>query len=116
MPRAAIERTIRAVVELLVRRDYAALERLTSGVRLKASEIESGIVDYGRTIVSPPPDAFANLDVIPILGSKPHAYSVRFRLFTKEEGQSDLELQATLILARGPFEQMDVEVDNIRVA
>lgn len=54
-------------------------------------------------------------DVIPIRGAVPPAYSVRFRLFTLEEGPSDLELQATFI-GYPSDEMMRVELDNIIVA
>ncbi|HSN98079.1 MAG TPA: hypothetical protein VLS89_07260 [Candidatus Nanopelagicales bacterium] len=111
----SIERTLRAVVELLVRKDYSGLERLTHGVRLRASELEKGVDDYGRTLVFPPSDAFSRADVIPIRGASPQAYSVRFRLHTREEGQSDLEMQATFIDDPGA-EMMVVEIDNIIVA
>lgn len=110
----SIERTLRVVIDLLVRKNYAGLEALTMGVRLKASEIESAVAEYGRTIAEAPAEAYSKLDVIPIKASAPPAYSVRFRLFTVEEGASDLELQATLIDEFG--ELMRVELDDIRVA
>ena len=110
----SIERTLRVVIDLLVRKNYAELEELTMGVRLKASEIESGVAEYGRTIAEAPAEAYSNLDVIPVRGSVPPAYSLRFRLYTTEEGISDLELQATLIDESG--ELMRVEVDAITVA
>lgn len=114
-PAALIARTLQRVVELLVRQDYAALERLSSGVRLTAAEIESGIIDYGRSLVMPPPEAFRNADIIPVRGSRPQAYSVRLRLYTQEEGASDLELQATLVEDQGT-DLLKVEIDNILVA
>ena len=115
IPTNSIVRTLGAVVELLVRRDYAELERLTGGACLRASEIERGVRDYGRTIVLPPPEAFFHADVIPIRGAVPPAYSVRFRLYTQEEGLSDLELQATFV-DDAHDETMRVEIDNIIVA
>lgn len=111
----AIERTLRLVLDLLVKKDYAELERMTHGIRLSAAELEEGVRDYGRTIAQPPPDAFGQVDVVPIRGAVPSAYSVRFRLFTLEEGESDLELQATLI-DKPEQEIMGVELDNIIVA
>jgi hypothetical protein len=114
-PVLLIERTLREVVRLLVQKDYAYLERLTNAVRLKASEIEAGIAEYGRTIITPPLEAFSNIDVIPIRSSVPPAYSIRFRLYTQEEGRSDLELQATFV-EEPVATQMKVEIDNIIVA
>ena len=111
----SIEDTLREIVELLVGGDYAGLERRTNGVRLSAKEMESAIVDYGRTLVFPPADAFLDIDVIPVRSSSPPSYSVRFTLYTHEEGRSDLELQATL--GEGTEEtRMSVEIDNILVA
>src|SRR5689334_21362992 len=110
----AIGSTLRRVVNLLVGKDYAGLERLTRGVRLRASEIETGIREYGRTLVLPPPEAFSSADVIAIRGSVPPAYSVRFRLHTREEGLSDLQLQATFIEDLNE-NNMVVQLDNIIV-
>jgi hypothetical protein len=109
-----IETTLRHLVKLLVSQEYIAIENLTHGTRLKATEIESGIQDYGRTLVSPPPNSYSKADVIAITESIPPQYSVRFRLYTQEEGLSDLEIQATFIDAGG--DQMVVELDNILVA
>lgn len=109
-----IELTLREIVRLLAQADYETIEKVTHGVRLKASEIEAGVVEYGRTLVFPPPEAFSDIDVIPIYGSTPAAYSIRFRLHTIEEGKSDLELQATFVDI-GPGKQMKVELDNIIV-
>jgi hypothetical protein len=114
-PSSSIESTLRDIVSLLAQKDYAALERVTNGIRLRASEIEASINEYGRTVALPPPKAFSDIDVIPVRASVPAAYSIRFRLYTIEEGRSDLELQATFI--ENPLaEQMRVEIDNIIVA
>lgn len=111
----AIERALHEVVELLVAKDYAALECLTRGARLRASELRQAVEDYGRTLVMPPPGDVARADVVSIHGSSPQAYSVRLRLFTQDEGPSDLEVQATLIEDPGA-NGMRVEIDNIIVA
>ncbi|MBK9260195.1 MAG: hypothetical protein IPM54_10210 [Polyangiaceae bacterium] len=52
---AKIEGTMRDIMNLFVRKDYVALEKLSNGVRLKASEIEEGITEYGRTSCSSAP-------------------------------------------------------------
>lgn len=111
---AKIEGTLRDIMNLFVRKDYVALEKLSKGVRLKASEIEEGITEYGRTIVVPPAEAFQNIDVIPIRGHVPQEYSIRFDFYTIEEGKSDLQLQATFI-DDPTTEQMRVEIDGILV-
>lgn len=109
-----IGHTLRRVVELLVQHDYAGLERLTRGVRLPASEMAGAIREYGRTLVMPPADAYSQADVMPIDGSSPEAYSVDFRLYTEEEGRSDLEIRLTLI-DTGVEGMMKVELDDILV-
>lgn len=111
---AKIESTLREIMSLFVRKDYVALEKLSKGVRLKASEIEEGITEYGRTLVFPPSEAFQNIDVIPIRASVPQAYSIRFDFHTIEEGESDLQLQATFI-DDPTTEHMRVEIDGILV-
>jgi hypothetical protein len=112
--KSKIRFTVRHLVELLVARDYQALEKLSNSVRLKAEEIESGVLDYGYTLILPHQEAYDKIDIIPINNSLPSEYSIRFRLFTKEEGESDLEIQATLIES-SVQDTMHVEIDNILV-
>ena len=64
--KSRIERTLRRVVELLVAKDYTGLERLTAGVRSPAAEIEHGVARYGRTLVLPPDEAYARVEIYPI--------------------------------------------------
>lgn len=110
-----IEDTVRHVVKLLVTGQYHAIETLTNGVRLKKDEIEAGVLEYGRRLTPPPDEAYKVIDVVPIANTSPPEYSIRFRLYTEEEGRSDLEIQATLIYANdAPI--MKVEFDNILVA
>jgi len=108
--------TLTKVVNLLVSRDYDRLEALSDGVRLKAHYIKDGVDAYGRTLTSPPTQAFEELDVVEVEGAVKPTYSIRFRLFTKEEGRSDLELQATFIDADPESDLMIVEIDNVTVA
>jgi hypothetical protein len=53
--------------------------------------------------------------VVPISKTSPPEYSIRFRLYTEEEGRSDLEIQATLIDTE-KTSLMKVEFDNVLVA
>lgn len=110
-----IENTVRHVVELLVAGQYHAVEALTGGMRLKKEEIDAGVFEYGCRSASPPDDAYKLIDIVPIASTSPSEYSIRFRLYTEEEGRSDLEIQATLIdVNDASF--MKVELDNILVA
>lgn len=110
-----IEDTVRHVVALLVAGQYQAIESLTDSVRLKKKEIEAGVREYGRRLVAPPDDAYKLIDVVPITDTLMSEYSIRFRLYTEEEGQSDLEVQITLVDTNGTS-LMKVELDNIIVA
>lgn len=108
-----IQLTTKHVVQLLIERKYDELESLSKGIRLKAEEIEVAIREYGRHLTIPSESQYSNLDVIEILGSNPRAWSVRFDLWTEEEGRSDLSLELTLIEVPGPM--LQVEVDNLHV-
>lgn len=106
--------TIKKIVELLVLKRYIELEQLTGGVRLNATEIEQAIYDYDGVLVMPPDGDFENnVDAIEITESSPKSWSVRYDLWTEEEGRSDLSLEVTLI--DGGNELMRVELDNIHV-
>lgn len=108
--------TLKHIVELLVTGRYDELESLSHGVRLKAEHIRSSLDEYGGTLVPPPPSAFDEVDVIEIEGQPTPEYSIRFRLYTSEEGESDLEFQATFIDKDPSANLMDVEFDDILVA
>lgn len=113
--RQRIEATVRHVVDLLVAKDYQAIETLTGGLRLRKHEIESGVLEYRRRLITPPTGAYRLVDVVAISNMSPAEYSIRFRLYTEEEGRSDLEIQATLIDSEETA-LMKVEFDNVLVA
>ncbi|NDU74696.1 hypothetical protein GWI34_18995 [Actinomadura sp. DSM 109109] len=102
---------VRVVVGLLVRGDYEELETLTEGRRLSAAEMAGAV--SGRDLISPPDDAFAELEVAGIeqLSDGERAFRVFLPLWTAQEGRSALVLRVTLT------EVMDgvwtVEVDGI---
>lgn len=108
-----VKATVVQLLHWLVAGDYAAIERLTLGVRLPASLLRQAVADYGRTLVMPPASAFDQLDAIEIDGSNPKAWSIRVDLWTVEEGRSDLSLECTLI--DQPGELLVAEVDNLHV-
>ncbi|MEJ2419122.1 MAG: hypothetical protein P8Y45_19780 [Exilibacterium sp.] len=105
--------TIKKIVELLVNKKYQELERLSGGVRLTATEIEQAIYDYDGVLKTPPESDFENIDAIEVTGADPKSWSVRYDLWTEEEGRSDLSLEVTLI--ESDNELMGVELDNIHV-
>lgn len=116
-PGQKLIRTLRHIVKLLVTRQYDQLERISGGRRLKAEYIQAGVDDYGRTLVLPPESAYENANVVAVeTQTEFPQYSVRFYLHTEEEGQSDLELQATLIDNDPESDLMTVEIDGVLVA
>jgi hypothetical protein len=108
-----INLTTKHIIQLLVQAKYGEIESLSKGIRLKAEEMETTIREYGRHLTMPPESQFTSIDVIEIIGSKPRAWSVRFDLWTEEEGRSDLSIELTLIEDSGPL--LRVEVDSLHV-
>lgn len=104
---------VRVVVGLLVRGDYEELETLTEGRRLSASEMAGAVAASGLDLISPPEDAFADLEVTGIeqVSGGERAFRAALPLWTAQEGRSALVLRLTLT------EVMDgvwtVEVDGI---
>lgn len=104
------EPQVRDVVASLVRGDYAAVERLSGGVQLRAEHLAHAVGAYGRRLVVPPPGA-APLDVVECLDGT--GWSVVVPLWTAEEGESDLTLELTV--RRGPDGAHRIEVDSLHV-
>jgi hypothetical protein len=68
--------------------------------------------DYGRKLVSPPADAYNNLDAVQVKGAAVPTWSVRAPLWTEEQGRSDLTLELTIAVRLGA---PSVELDELRV-
>ncbi|WP_039145639.1 DUF7668 domain-containing protein [Leisingera sp. ANG-DT] len=88
--------TTRLVVQMLVEGDFDSIEKLSGGNRLSAADISSAVEEYGRTLISPPEESYSNIDAVQIEDELPSMWSVRFHLWTEEEGQSDLSIVLTL--------------------
>jgi hypothetical protein len=107
-----VSRTIKGLLDHLIRGDYATVENLTKGQRLSADEIERAIAGYGRRLVPPPPHTPPR-SVVEIEESYPTRWSVYVDLWTSEEGRSDLSLELTLTdSGRNTY---DIQIDNIHV-
>ncbi|MHB8875585.1 MAG: DUF7668 domain-containing protein [Myxococcaceae bacterium] len=102
---------VRKVIELLVRRNYRAIEQLTNARRLSAEQLKSTVEEYGRTLQLPP-DGDLRIDAIEVAGARPKTWSVRCDLWTVEEGHSDLTLELTV---REGAETYSVETDGLHV-
>lgn len=108
-----IRSTVATLVQWLVEADYSAIEQFTGGVRLPAKLIQDAISEYGKTLVMPPDINYTDMDVVQVNGSVPPSWSIRVRLWTREEGRSDLTLECTLIDQAGAL--MGTEIDNLHV-
>jgi hypothetical protein len=104
---------IKQVVAWLVAGDYVSIERRSRGVRLSANLMREAIAQYGRTLSMPPEDSFRNLDVISVQSADVPTWSIRFDLWTVEQGRSDLSLECTVSDHSG--EDLDLEIDNLHV-
>jgi len=103
---------LRRVVGLLVAGRYDELARLTSQTRLPAEEIGEAVRQYGRTLTAPPPGAYDHLDVVEVQGGQEPVWSVRMRLWTKEEGESDLSVEVTIA---EKADRLTIVLDDIHV-
>lgn len=91
-----VEATVRTVVDLLVRREYEAVERMTHGDGMSAREIEAAISEYGRILVRPDPAEWWPLvEITPVTVERGKLH-VAAPLWTAEEGRSDLTLELWL--------------------
>ena len=104
---------LKQMIAWLVSGDFVAIEVRSGGVRLSANLMRQVIEEYGRTLIMPPDDAFTNVDAIRVTNADRPTWSVRFDLWTQEEGRSDLSVECT-VTDRGNGE-LDLEVDDIHV-
>jgi len=99
-------------MQLLVDKEYRALEQLSGGRRLSASAMEYAVSDFGRTLMMPPDGSFF-ADVVPIASTTSISWSIVLPLYSIEEGLSDLSLELTV-------EKLDnrlfsVEIEDLHV-
>jgi hypothetical protein len=92
----AVEVAVGTVVDLLVRGEYEAVERITEGDRMSAEEIGEAISEYGRTLVRPDPVEWWPLVVVTPVTVERGKLHVAAPLWTAEEGRSDLTLELWL--------------------
>ncbi len=97
----------------LINGRYKELQSISSGIRLSAEQLQEAVKEYGHKLIIPPENQFEELDVIEVLNSVPRKWSVRFDLWTEDEGRSDLTLEFTLI--EQDEKGLGVELDNLHV-
>ena len=93
----AVQTAVAMVANLLAAGDYASVERMTSGRRLSAADLERAVGDYGEKLVPIPAEALEDLEVTEVTGSDPAAFMVDVDLWTEQEGRSDLTLSLELV-------------------
>ena len=91
-----VEVAVGSVVDLLVRGEYEAVERITEGDRMSAEEIGEAISEYGRTLVRPDRAEWWPLVVVTPVTAERGKLHVEAPLWTAEEGRSDLTLELWL--------------------
>jgi hypothetical protein len=108
-----IKSSLSQVVAMLVTKQFSAIEFITRGRRLNSTAIETAISEYGRTLITPPDGSFERADVVRVENSPLEKYSVRFRLWSLEEGESDLSIELTI--TQLPGQETQIELDDILV-
>jgi len=108
--------TLIYVVELLVSREFSQLELLTRGRRVTAEEMREGVDEYPGRLMMPPGDQLDDLvdgSIIQVDHAAPPEYCMDVKLYTEEEGFSDLTLSLTVYDTGDTL--YDVQIDNIEV-
>jgi hypothetical protein len=87
---------VRAIVDLLVKRDFETLEFAASPANRKPADLKAAIEDYGRTLVAPDDTWWSTVETTPINSSAGGGLHVAAPVWTAEEGRSDLTLELRL--------------------
>ncbi|MCC5847773.1 MAG: hypothetical protein JJU29_06720 [Verrucomicrobia bacterium] len=108
-----IQNIVKKIVQAISNNNYEKITEITNNQRVSSKVIKSEIEEYGRTICVPNQDVFKNIDIVYVEDSNPNQYSVRFDLYTEEEGLSDLTLEMTFFITES--NHVTTEIDGIHV-
>lgn len=109
---AAIKREVEIVVDLLVKQQYVALERLTRADRLTAEDMRVAIQGLGGTLIAIPDSGWGNLEIVQVGGAESAKFDAEVPLYT-EQGCSDLWISLHLVERhRGAY---DIRLLDIRI-
>ena len=108
----ALTSICREMVDFLVRKEYELAVERCSTSRLSSEVLRDVVADYGRRLVSPPSEAYRDLDAIALKGTPVQTWSVAVPLWSEEEGRSDLTLELTIALSSSGAR---VEIDDLHV-
>jgi hypothetical protein len=107
---ALADEVVKLVIDLAAKR-YALLAADGRIGRVAPDDLAEAIADYGRTLVPLPEEALGRIEVYPY-DADPSVVSVEVRLWTSEEGRSDLMLFLNATKVAGGYR---LEIDDIRV-
>ncbi len=108
----SLEDAVRVVVHRLAGGEYLEAVGGCNTSRLTAEEVRQIVVDYGRTLVKPPADAYQSLDAVRINDPSREAWSVWVPLWTQEEGRSDLTLMLKIVREG---DRIRIELDDLHL-
>ncbi len=91
-----IQAAVRAIVDLLIKRDFETIELAASPADRKPTDLKTAVAEYGRTLVAPEVKWWSTVQTTPINASAGGGLHVAAPLWTAEEGQSDLTLELRL--------------------
>jgi len=77
MSLGVLKLTARELADLLSRGDYESTVKRCAKSRLTSDDLRAVIRRYGRKLVSPPTDAYNNLDAVQVKGAAAPTWSVR---------------------------------------
>lgn len=110
---SAVRLALQRIMDPLVHGDYAEVERRAGRSRVPAADLARVIREYGRTPVMPPDNSYDWCDIVELPRPSRPAWSVWCPLWTREEGRSDLTLEATVIESTPG--KVEIEIDDLRV-
>jgi hypothetical protein len=102
---------VRAIVHDIVLGRFAELERDGRAGRLTADEIRLAVLQFSRTLIDLPDEAWPVVDSYTCAVSDVQ-FAVDVPMWTNEDGQSDLSLSLTVELHGGTAR---VSIDNFHV-
>jgi hypothetical protein len=91
----AMVTAVQIAVGLLVKGELETLMRIDRAHRMTAEDVQRRIKEFGATLVMPPDSFWSTLDIV-TTDAVPPAYHVSVRMWTAEEGKSDLTLELGL--------------------
>jgi hypothetical protein len=108
------ENTIRSLVyDLMVKIVHRQdISDVFHDSRVESSDFFRVLEEYGRTIVVPPADSYADITPVKVENSEHQTWAVDAPMWTLEEGRSDLSIELTIELGDN---RPKIQIDDLRV-